>query len=218
MTRLMSADIATTTGVGTAFPGENIRLSHFRISTEDAAGQYIPLGHFFHTYRQCWVTLLDRERPDVLILESPVLNSYRVKKGGRDVLVKDNMTKVRKLCGMVAIVQELCAERGIVCREFQPAEVKKMLSGHAVAVKDHMVNAARVMGFDPQTDDEADALGLLMCGAERYLPKLFFALRERQKRPAWFENISALKKQATQKRAVKKARAAPKSKTQGTLL
>jgi len=57
-----------------------------------------------------------------------------------------------------------------------------------------------------------------MCGAERYLPRMFAALKQRQNRPGWFDNISALKKQAATKRAANKAKTKPKSETRGTLL
>jgi Holliday junction resolvasome RuvABC endonuclease subunit len=39
--------------------------------------------------------------------------------------------------------------------------IKKFMTGKGNATKEEMIAAAKLRGFDPKTDDEADALGIL---------------------------------------------------------
>jgi Holliday junction resolvasome RuvABC endonuclease subunit len=71
------------------------------------------------------------------------------------------------LVGLLTRVQEWCAERGLEGMRIEhtnqsPTEVKKHAVGKGKASKLAMMLAAeRKWGFEPKTDDEADALWLL---------------------------------------------------------
>jgi Holliday junction resolvasome RuvABC endonuclease subunit len=55
----------------------------------------------------------------------------------------------------------VCEEYGIKCVGLAVGTIKKFMTGKGNATKDEMIAAARLRGFDPQTDDEADALAIL---------------------------------------------------------
>ncbi|MDR1235944.1 MAG: crossover junction endodeoxyribonuclease RuvC [Holosporaceae bacterium] len=55
----------------------------------------------------------------------------------------------------------VCEEYGIKCVGFSVGTIKKFATGKGNATKEEMIAAAKLRGFDPQTDDEADALAIL---------------------------------------------------------
>ena len=56
----------------------------------------------------------------------------------------------------------VCEEYGIKCVGFSVGTIKKFMTGKGNAMKEEMIIAARLHGFDPQTHDEADALAILL--------------------------------------------------------
>jgi Holliday junction resolvasome RuvABC endonuclease subunit len=84
----------------------------------------------------------------------------------------------------------VCEEHGIKCIGFSVGTIKKSMTGKGNATKEEMIVAARLRGFDPQTDDEADALAILLLTLKiNDLPKVrrsdgsFPALGEGGRRP-----------------------------------
>lgn len=63
--------------------------------------------------------------------------------------------------GLKAVVQSVCADIGAKCYGVPVGTIKKSATGNGAATKDAMVEAARARGFEPQDDNEADALALL---------------------------------------------------------
>jgi Holliday junction resolvasome RuvABC endonuclease subunit len=59
------------------------------------------------------------------------------------------------------ILAAVCEEYGIECVGVSVATIKKFMTGKGNATKDEMIVAAKSHGFNPQTDDEADALAIL---------------------------------------------------------
>jgi Holliday junction resolvasome RuvABC endonuclease subunit len=55
----------------------------------------------------------------------------------------------------------VCEEHGIKCVGLSVGMIKKFMTGKGNATKDEMIAAAKLIGFNPQTDDEADALAIL---------------------------------------------------------
>jgi Holliday junction resolvasome RuvABC endonuclease subunit len=55
----------------------------------------------------------------------------------------------------------VCEEHHIKCTGIPVGTIKKFATGRGNATKEEMIAAARSRGFDPQTDDEADALAIL---------------------------------------------------------
>lgn len=59
------------------------------------------------------------------------------------------------------ILVSWCEENNIPCFDLEVAEVKKDLTGKGNANKEKMIAACRALGFDPEDDNEADALAIL---------------------------------------------------------
>jgi Holliday junction resolvasome RuvABC endonuclease subunit len=58
----------------------------------------------------------------------------------------------------------VCEECGIKCVGIPVGTIKKFATGNGNASKEEMIAAAKSHGFNPQTDDEADALAILLIG------------------------------------------------------
>jgi Holliday junction resolvasome RuvABC endonuclease subunit len=87
--------------------------------------------------------------------------------------------------GFIYTLAAVCEEMQIKCAGIPVGTIKKFMTGRGNATKDEMIAAARLCGFNPQTDDEADALGILSLALKvNNLPDLcrsdgsFLALRE----------------------------------------
>jgi Holliday junction resolvasome RuvABC endonuclease subunit len=58
----------------------------------------------------------------------------------------------------------VCEEKRIECAGIPVTTIKKFATGKGNATKEEMIAAAKSRGFNPQTDDEADALAILLTG------------------------------------------------------
>lgn len=65
-------------------------------------------------------------------------------------------------CGLLAILQTECEAKGIAIQGYHVGSIKKFATGNGSASKDQMIAAAKQRGFDPTSDDEADALMILL--------------------------------------------------------
>jgi len=104
----------------------------------------------------CLVGLLDRWRPDTVALETPFhgLNSRSL-----IVLAEARGALLATLAG-----------RGILLREYSPAEVKSAVTGNGRADKRqvaHMVKLLLALQGDGWASDATDALALAICAAQR---------------------------------------------------
>ncbi|MDR0580680.1 MAG: crossover junction endodeoxyribonuclease RuvC [Holosporaceae bacterium] len=64
--------------------------------------------------------------------------------------------------GFMYALATVCEEHGIKCVGLSVGTIKKFMTGKGNATKGEMIAAARLLGFDPQTHDEADALAILL--------------------------------------------------------
>lgn len=62
--------------------------------------------------------------------------------------------------GLMAVLTGLCEERGIPYEGVPVGTIKKHATGKGNASKGEMVAAMKARGYDPKTEDEADALAL----------------------------------------------------------
>jgi Holliday junction resolvasome RuvABC endonuclease subunit len=60
------------------------------------------------------------------------------------------------------ILAMVCEEKKIECTGIPVGTIKKFMTGKDNATKEEMIMAAKSQGFNPQTDDEADALAILL--------------------------------------------------------
>ena len=61
---------------------------------------------------------------------------------------------------MVGVLQDLCIEKGVEITNYAATEIKKFATGKGNSGKPIMLQAAIDLGFNPQDDNEADAIHL----------------------------------------------------------
>lgn len=61
---------------------------------------------------------------------------------------------------MVGVLQLLCIEKGINLACYSAKEIKKFATGNGNSNKEAMIQAAKDLGFNPEDDNEADAIHL----------------------------------------------------------
>lgn len=65
--------------------------------------------------------------------------------------------------GFMCMLSAVCHELGLLCRGFEVSVIKKNMTGNGRATKSMVVKAAQLLGFDPDDDNEADAIAVLLC-------------------------------------------------------
>lgn len=82
--------------------------------------------------------------------------------------IGENTSQIQKAYshGYVAIILLFCAERGLGSRGIYAGTLKKFVTGHGNASKDEMVSAIKARGFNPQSHDEADAIGIALWASQ----------------------------------------------------
>lgn len=64
--------------------------------------------------------------------------------------------------GFMYMLASVCFQQKIPCISFSVQAIKKFMTGKGNATKDEMIDAARQKGFNPETDDEADAIAVMI--------------------------------------------------------
>lgn len=122
------------------------------------------LGALFQTYIE---TTFDRFGPTTVIYEAPILV---VKSRGAQRT--DKPLVLRKLYGLGFLLETFCQRQGVSCYEVGLHDVKRALTGNAMAPKEDMVAQARKVGLrlpsGPGVEDAADAFGVWICGVRQF--------------------------------------------------
>lgn len=63
---------------------------------------------------------------------------------------------------MVGVLKDLCIEMGIELASYSASEIKKSATGKGNAKKEQMIARAKELGYNPQDDNEADAIHLYL--------------------------------------------------------
>ena len=66
--------------------------------------------------------------------------------------------------GFMYTLAIVCLELNVECIGLAVKSIKKFMTGTGNATKDQMIIAAKLHGFDPKTDDEADAIAIMLFG------------------------------------------------------
>ena len=64
--------------------------------------------------------------------------------------------------GFMYTLASVCLQKNIPCTGFPVQSIKKFMTGKGNATKDEMIATAKSKGFDPKTDDEADAIAVIL--------------------------------------------------------
>ena len=64
--------------------------------------------------------------------------------------------------GFMYTLASVCFQHNIPCISFSVQAIKKFIAGKGNATKEEVIAAVKVKGFNPQTDDEADAISVML--------------------------------------------------------
>ena len=73
--------------------------------------------------------------------------------------------------GFLYMLASVCFQQDIPCISFSVQAIKKFMTGKGNATKDEMIAAARQKGFNAETDDEADAIAIMLLAIEDQINK-----------------------------------------------
>jgi crossover junction endodeoxyribonuclease RuvC len=88
------------------------------------------------------------------------------------VLRHKGTTASRVYDAFLSKLHEKCAEHGVPFEGLSVSEIKKFATGKGSgpkASKSHVVKTCKAWGFNPKSEDEADAIAILKCGMETKL-------------------------------------------------
>lgn len=147
---ILALDIATTTGWAFGAVGEVPQHGTFTCpSTGD------DLGRFAYSYAQ-WLAGKIRElQPKEIVFESPILPR------------ETNITTLKKLYGLAVVTEFIAISEGVTCQEITAGQWRKSFLGSQYPkggtreeLKRAVIDACRHMGWNPNSTDDADALGI----------------------------------------------------------
>ena len=146
--KILALDTATSTGWAC---GDSRERPRFGTKTlKHAPNSYGPSGAQFDAWLRGSIA---GEQPDMICFESPILAI-----GGPRP--KTSLQGARLMLGLIWHVEFVAAQLDIKCREVSIQEAKLALTGQGNADKAAMMRAAKMYGFDVETDHEADAIGV----------------------------------------------------------
>ena len=64
--------------------------------------------------------------------------------------------------GFMYTLASVCYQQNIPCVSFSVQAIKKFMTGKGNANKDEIITAVKHKGFNPETDDEADAIAIML--------------------------------------------------------
>lgn len=146
----LALDLATTSGWAFGQPGETPRFGTFTLpNTGD------DLGRFGVTFLQ-WLTAKLRElEPKEVVFEAPILPR------------ETNIQTLKKLYSISVVCEMACALQGVPCSEIPAGTWRKSFLGQSYPsggtrdeLKRAVIAACRQMGWEPNSSDDADALGI----------------------------------------------------------
>lgn len=149
MSGILALDIATKTGFAKLGNGEIVSGVYDMSENKGDMGK---MGSFFSQWLYCQI--LDEPRVNHLIIERTVLPP------------KCNGDIVYRLSGLAFVAHQVAFDLSIPRFEVVPGVLKKFVTGNGRAKKKDMIAAVCEWGFNPQDDNEADALALLTYAQE----------------------------------------------------
>lgn len=152
---ILALDLATRTGWAAWTPGESAP----RHGRRDL-GRGRQLGSFIHGARMWLETLIQMERPAIVAYEAPILPQ------------KTSQGAVRKLMGLVCEVEAACVGCRSEAVEVRASAARRFFTGDGggkrAEVKARVIGQCRALGWQPASDDEADALAVLAYAAHQH--------------------------------------------------
>jgi crossover junction endodeoxyribonuclease RuvC len=118
------------------------------------------VGRYLLAFDEWFRAMLAVEHPAVVVFEAPI---YREGKTA--------IATARKLMGLASHTEYVCALLSVRCSETHIGTIKAFFAGHGRAEKADMMATARLYGWAPRNDHEADALGIWASAVHHYCPQ-----------------------------------------------
>ena len=184
MTGLLAIDQATVTGWAFCVPGGEPTWGHARMGPPNAWE-----GSVFWEFRRFVQDLIQALTPEYLVYETPFTPRPHSQPGAA-VLDPDVLARAYGFC---AHITALAQEYGLGCERINSRQATKFLTGKGqfdggtvaerrAAKKDATVTACNARGWQV-TNDEADALALLMCAEHKLYPAVALTRRKVLRQP-----------------------------------
>lgn len=143
---LLALDLATVTGYAYLKSLEDTPISGAcRMVSVDKSG-----AGFFICFEKFIDELITRFNPHTIVLEAPFIGAMR------------NLNVARRLIGFTILTEMAAVKHSVPrVREVAHGSVKKFFTGNGHASKEDMIFKCQQKGWDPQDDNEADALAIL---------------------------------------------------------
>lgn len=135
--RILALDIATVTGFATETTSGVWDFN--KMKRGDSYG--MRLIRFKAALRE----IIDLENIDIVVYERPA-GQFK-----SSIIVASEM---------IGVLIALCEEKGIQYTAYSATEIKKFATGKGSAKKQDMIDAAIALGFNPEDDNQADAIHL----------------------------------------------------------
>lgn len=120
-------------------------------------------GGYFAEVEEWFIDTVTTFQPDVVVFESPLLLPPREGRGTDE-------QQVRRLVGVVSIIEKVCHQRGIRCEEVHVQTAKSYMGVPGRRPKDMtksdyknlMVIAVTEFGYEVRDDHQADAIAIAL--------------------------------------------------------
>ena len=148
---LLTLDLATSIG----FTHGRAEDRYFEVGTHRLPKTGDDIGQFASAFRYWIHGILDGV--SVCVFESPILPK------------QTSLATCRKLYGLAWQTELACRDYAIKCMEVAAPSVKAFM-GSGNYRKLEMIRAVRQFGYDPQNDDEADAIAIRLYAIHKLYP------------------------------------------------
>lgn len=149
MSSILALDLGTHTGVAYGPAGSRPTLETWDMPAGGGKDVGPFMGAFIANMEHALegVSLVIFEEPYVAVRENPHTKKPYLQ-----------LDQIRRAYGMCGIVEGMAHARGIQCAGVVTVTLKKDFTGSGRADKAAMMRMARLLGFEPKNDHEADAL------------------------------------------------------------
>lgn len=159
---ILALDVATTTGWAFGDAGDKPQHGTFKLP---ATGE--DLGRYGYLYVQWLVAKLRELGPKEIVFEETILPMPRFDNRAGMFTRATNILTLRKLYGLAFVTEVVATMEGVPCSQMPAAEWRRLFLGQHYpkkAKRDELKRAAvavcRLHGWEPNSTDDADALGI----------------------------------------------------------
>lgn len=152
---LLALDLGTCTGWACARPGGTPAFGHWWLPADRGDGA------FFNRFRRLLLDHVTVHAPRLIVFEAPLITAQQT-----------NVQTVMRLFGLSSHTIEIAYAREIRCERANNASVKKFVTDNGRAKKPQVMDAIRARGWEPENDNVADALAVLLWAESKWAPQV----------------------------------------------